>query len=216
MNILKSILSDLKIADPKIKSSLDVGCGVGYFSKFLREEGFNVTAFDVREDNIVEAKKRVKNVEFFVDDIEDLINIKGDFDLVLCFGLLYHLENPLKALRNLVKLTKKYLIIESMIAPDNRPAALLVKEEQELDQSKNYVALLPTEKLIVYFLKLLDFKVYKLNLNYYQPHIHSDFKSNLLKHKSRTIILASRKEVCTKGIEEIKEKLLSDYLYTID
>jgi len=213
-NVLDSILEDLKLQDSEIRSCLDAGCGVGYFSKFLKEKRFDVTSFDIKEENIIEAKKRVKDVDFFVDDLENLKNIKGNFDLVLCFGLLYHLENPLKALRNLAKLTKKYLIIESMIIPDNKPTALLVKEEQELDQSKNYVALVPSEKLINLFLKLLDFKVYRIDLKYYKFNIHNDFKSSLFKNKGRTIILASRIPLSSiyNGIKEIEENLSPDYL----
>jgi 2-polyprenyl-3-methyl-5-hydroxy-6-metoxy-1,4-benzoquinol methylase len=212
INVLDNILENLKLQDTAIRSCLDAGCGVGYFAKFLKEKGFDVKAFDIREENIVEAKTRVKDVEFFVDDIEELKNIKEDFDLVLCFGLLYHLENPLKALRNLAKLTKKYLIIESMIIPDNKPTALLVKERQELDQSKNYVALIPSEELINMFLKLLDFKVYKIDLKYHKVNIHNDFKRSLFKNKSRTIILASRKPLYINGIKEIEENLSPDYL----
>lgn len=59
----------------------------------------------------------------------------GEFDLVLCFGLLYHLENPLLAVRHLRSLTEKCLLLESMCVPDNKPSMLLKEEPSEFDQS---------------------------------------------------------------------------------
>ena len=38
----------------------------------------------------------------------------GEFDLVLCFGLLYHLENPMRTIRHLRALTGQGLLLESM------------------------------------------------------------------------------------------------------
>ena len=58
----------------------------------------------------------------------------GKFDLVLCFGLLYHLENPLLAVRHLRSLTEKCLLLESMGVPDNKPSMLLREEPSEFDQ----------------------------------------------------------------------------------
>ena len=58
------------------------------------------------------------NIPFETRDIEDSsVAQLGPFDLVLCFGLLYHLESPLRAIRHLRKLTGKVLLLESMCIP---------------------------------------------------------------------------------------------------
>lgn len=56
-----------------LRTALDVGCVVGYFSAFLRDTGFQVTAVDGREENIAEARSRHSGVEFRVCDcaVED-------------------------------------------------------------------------------------------------------------------------------------------------
>ena len=102
---------------------------MGFFSKTLEECGLNVCGFDGREENIVEARKRFPHLPFERADIEDR-NIRdlGRFDFVLCCGLLYHLENPLMAMRNLQSLTEKCLLVESMCIPDEKPSMLLREE----------------------------------------------------------------------------------------
>src|SRR5262245_54606566 len=83
-------------------TALDVGCGVGYFSRSLSDLGFEVVALDGRPENIAEAQRRYPKVKFAILNLEDpAVQELGSFDLVLCFGLLYHLENPFLAIRNL-------------------------------------------------------------------------------------------------------------------
>ena len=56
-------------------------------------------------------KNRYPNIPFYIANVEDSsIAHLGKFDLVLCFGLLYHLENPFAAMRKLYALTTKSLL----------------------------------------------------------------------------------------------------------
>src|ERR1700674_3451430 len=85
----KLLLHDLK-SSIQLSSAADVGCGVGYFSKFLNELGFSVTGLDGREENAQEAKRRFPGITFRTANAEELHPEEiGTFDLVLCFGLLY-------------------------------------------------------------------------------------------------------------------------------
>ena len=132
-----------------LHTALDVGCGVGYFSAFLRDAGFQVTAVDGREENVAEARSRHSGIEFRACDVEDpQLATLGTFDLVLAFGLLYHLENPFHAVRNLHALTGKVLLIESLFVPGEAPALLLLDEYAVEDQSLRAVSCYPTEPAI--------------------------------------------------------------------
>ena len=100
-------------------SALDAGCGIGFFAQILHEFGLEVAAFDGRVGNVEEARRRFPGIRFDVGDIESpQIRALGRFDLVVCFGLLYHLENPFLAIRNLRALTGRALLLESMCFPD--------------------------------------------------------------------------------------------------
>jgi 2-polyprenyl-3-methyl-5-hydroxy-6-metoxy-1,4-benzoquinol methylase len=111
-----------------LASALDAGCGVGFFSRILQECGLDVRGFDRRAENVAEARRRFSAISFEQGDIESVGILKlGTFDLTLCFGLLYHLENPMLAIRHLRALTGKALLLESMCIPGN-DAGMMLRE----------------------------------------------------------------------------------------
>lgn len=176
--------------DEQFISALDAGCGLGLFSAALREHGLQVTAFDGRLENVTEARRRHPKLVFEVHDVEDSsLPELGQFDLVLCFGLLYHLENPFRAIRNLASMTGKILLMESVIAPGRVPAALLYEEEPGENQGLNYIAVIPTESSFVKALYLAGFPfVYRCAT---LPD-HRDFRSSVMKRRRRTVLAGSR------------------------
>ncbi len=186
---LNLFLPDL-IKSVDLKTALDVGCGFGYFSRYLRGLGLQVTASDARPENIAEAKRRNPDIKCEPMDIENPLTANtGLFDAVLCFGLLYHLENPLRAIRNLFALTKKVLVIETMVAPFKSQIAVLCEEEIVQDQGLNYLALILSEAA---FVKVL----YKSGFPYvygtaFLPR-HKEFRSSLIVRRRRTILVASK------------------------
>ena len=97
------LINDLKMK-AGLHSALDVGCGVGDFSRFLSDLGFQVLGLDGRQENIDEAKRRHPEINFVVGNAEELGTADlGRYDLVLCFGLLYHLDNPFVPFGNFIQ-----------------------------------------------------------------------------------------------------------------
>jgi SAM-dependent methyltransferase len=133
-----------------LTNAVDAGCGVGFFSQTLADCGLNVCGFDGREENVTEARRRFPHIPFEQGDIEEKAILElGRFDLVLCFGLLYHLENPLLAIRNLHGLTEKCLLLESMCLPEEKASMLLREEPRQEDQSLTDIAFYPSEGSLV-------------------------------------------------------------------
>lgn len=186
-----------------LSSAVDVGCGVGFFSQALAECGLRVCGFDARPENVAEARKRFPGIPFAEADIEGReISQLGRFDFVLCCGLLYHLENPLKAVRNLRNITEKCLLLESMCVPDERCAMLLREEPRQNDQSLNTVACYPSESTLVKMLYRAGFaKVYGLTL---LPD-HDDFRETREHTQGRTVLLASLVPVDVAGFRLLLE-----------
>jgi len=187
--LLRSFLPDLQ-RQIKLQTALDVGCGVGYFSELLHDTGFRVVAFDGRRENVVEARSRFPEIQFLHADAEDVATQNlGSFDLVLCFGFLYHLENPFRAIRNLHALTAKILLVESMCTPQQQPVLSLLDESHDKDQGLHYVAFYPSEACLVKMLYRSGFRfVYRLG---HLP-VHEDFHSTLFRKKMRTMLAASK------------------------
>lgn len=199
---LKRFLPQLK-SSVDLKSALDAGCGVGFFSLLLRECGLDVHGFDGRESNTNEARQRYPEISFSQGDIEDLaITGLGSFDLVLCFGLLYHLENPLRAIRHLHALTGKVLLLESMCLPTYEMQVLLREEPDAVDQSLTDLAFYPSEGCIVKMLFRAGFKyVYRIaNL----PD-HEEFRDTPAFRRRRTVILATHEPVLLSGLVPLDE-----------
>ena len=172
-----------------LKTALDAGAGVGFFSQTLADCGLSVSGFDGRAENVVEARKRFPHIAFQQADLEDRsILALGKFDLVLCFGLLYHLENPLLAIRHLRSLTEKCLLLESMCVPDDKPSMLLREEPSEVDQGLTDVACYPSEDSLIKMLYRAGFGfVYRLA----PLPKHDDFCETFEHRRKRTVLLAS-------------------------
>ncbi len=189
---LDRLLPELK-DNLELKTAIDTGCGIGVFSKYLSTLGLSVVGFDGRPENIEEARKRNPDISFYVHNIEDTKVLElGTFDVVLCFGLLYHLENLSRTIRVLHSLTGKLLIIESMIVQHSRPMAALVDESEGEDQSLHGVALIPSQAYLVKMLYRAGFpSVFKVT----KPPDHEDFRSTTTHYMVRTVLVASKADL---------------------
>src|SRR5712664_2651602 len=195
VNKLKPVLN--------LSTALDAGCGVGFFSKILQEAGLEVHAFDGRTENVEQARARFPGISFAQGDVENPeIRKLGEFDLVLCFGLLYHLENPFSAIRNLRAVTRKGLLLESMCLPDHKPWMLLRKELSLEDQSLTDVAFYPSEGCFVKMLYRAGFAgVYRVRV----PPAHDDFHDTPEHARRRTVLFASAEKVTSPELVALDE-----------
>jgi SAM-dependent methyltransferase len=188
MEFLRRVIAPWK-SEVGLGTALDLGCGVGHFSAMLQDLGLHVTAADARADNIAEARSRYPGIDFQVADAEDVsIATLGTFDVVVCFGLLYHLENPLRAIRNLRALTGKLLILESMSIPEEQPLLFLMDEPPGEDQSLRAVSCYPSEGAIIKMAYRAEFPhVYRFR----ELPNHEDFRTVVGRERARTVIAAS-------------------------
>lgn len=186
-----------------LRTALDVGCGLGFFSKVLTEMGLEVRAFDARTENVAEARIRYPNVVFRVCDVEDSMVLHLDpADMTLCFGLLYHLENPFRAIRNVHALTSKVAIIESMVAPYRLPYAVMVDEPAHEDQSLRQVAFVASEAGLTKMLYRAGFSiVYRARS---LPE-HEEFRESLGIRRRRTILVASKMALTLPNLVALRE-----------
>jgi FkbM family methyltransferase len=176
-----------------LRNALDAGCGVGFFAQSLSEMGLETRGFDGRFENVVEARKRFPKIAFERGDIEcpEIAGL-GTFDLVLCFGLLYHLESPMRAIRHLRALTGKGLLIESMCAPGEDARMVMRDEPSQHDQSLTDVAFYPSESCLVKMLYRAGFvNVYRVK----QLPGHDDFRETQDHARRRTMLFASHQPV---------------------
>ena len=105
---------------------LDLGCGEGLYALEFGLQGAEVVGVEGRPAHLAKAEfsRRVldlPNVRFELGDVRSVSReTYGDFDLVICSGLLYHLDNPsvfnlLKTMRNICT---GISIIDTSISPE--------------------------------------------------------------------------------------------------
>ena len=127
------------------KTCLDVACNEGYFSHLLYQRGATVKGIDIRKTNVERARMvqeiygyDSKRLTFEVEDFmanEDPVN---KYDLTLFLGILYHLEQPMGALRLLHRITSGLSVIETQLTRQSAPTLSgwgLTGQTLELDSS---------------------------------------------------------------------------------
>jgi SAM-dependent methyltransferase len=188
-----------------VRTALDLGCGVGYFSIFLRNLGLDVLGVDGRAENTVEASRRYPGINFLCRDIEDPQTIQiGTFDFVCCIGLLYHLENPFRAIRNVFALTVKFVLIETMSTPGANATMDLLDEGVGEDQGLNYVAFYPSEACLVKMLYRAGFRfVYQFRELPDDPL----FKNSVWRRRQRTFLAASKVCLSSPSLTLVEEPI---------
>lgn len=108
------------------RSAIDLACHEGWFAHRLQDLGFGaVRGFDARADHVEHARLAAqgcgRDLSFEQADVHTLDAAgTGRADLVLCLGLIYHLENPVGALRTAHALTADggLCLVETQIAPN--------------------------------------------------------------------------------------------------
>ena len=113
--LLKNFFNKVKSIIPEnIKSVAEIGCGAGISTEKLRDFFINQQTFfasDLDPELVEMAKEKNKGVSFGVESIYDLNHTDGEFDLVFCLEVMEHLEEPEKALKEISRITKEYVII---------------------------------------------------------------------------------------------------------
>ncbi len=110
-NFYKSLVKSVR--NLKIKSVLDVGCGEGFTLNRLEGEGIGkkLEGVDFNKNAIEIGKKLHPDLTLKVSSIYNLEYKNNSFDLVMATEVLEHLEEPKKGLRELIRVSKKYILL---------------------------------------------------------------------------------------------------------
>jgi len=86
---------------------LDVGCGKGIFEYCNKSNGYDIYGFDNNKDNIITARRLFNKQRYKVSDANKKFPYEDKtFDIVVCIGLLEHIENPHNVLKECLRVLK--------------------------------------------------------------------------------------------------------------
>ena len=123
-NMLDACLAERLGEDRSRLSAVDLASHQGWFAVNLAQSGFGrVQGIEARDSHVDDSRLiadvyGLDNLSFRQGDIHGIdTDATGRFDLVMMLGLLYHLENPVGALRTCRALCKDLCLIETQIVP---------------------------------------------------------------------------------------------------
>lgn len=168
------------------KTVLDVGCWDGYFSFESEKKGAKeVVSLDNTKFrwggmdgyNFLHQYYN-SNAKFVEGDVRNLTSSLKDkkFDIVLCYGVLYHISDPLIALKNLFNVANEYLILEGIFyrSPEKKLELIDCGIYGE-DRSNIYRM---SHGYINYISKMYGFKIEKSNY-------HLGYRASILLKRDR-------------------------------
>jgi 2-polyprenyl-3-methyl-5-hydroxy-6-metoxy-1,4-benzoquinol methylase len=152
-----AVRSALADAGPHARA-IDLGANEGWFSHRLLEWGAaSVLAVDARPKVIRRAELLREHFEIAPERLElrcaDVFELDpvalGAFDVVLCLGLIYHVENPLGLLRLCRTLTSRLCVIESQLTRQHEPLIVGTgQSDQFVESPASFAAFVEPETLL--------------------------------------------------------------------
>src|SRR5581483_3385723 len=110
-NYYNVLLAELKKLRPA--SILDAGCGEGFTLHRIEAAKIGKTreGFDFLDRAVDLANKNYPSLHITQGDIYHIDAKANTYDVVICSEVLEHLERPEEALQDLIRVTKKFLVV---------------------------------------------------------------------------------------------------------
>jgi 2-polyprenyl-3-methyl-5-hydroxy-6-metoxy-1,4-benzoquinol methylase len=143
------------------KSTFEVGCGGrGDITNYLVQNGAKVTLNDAREENIkILLKTYNLNLNYNTQDLNhENYNINEKFDIIINYGVMYHLQFPEIAIKNLSNLCNEYMILCSVTNGTDSVDKNIVGESSAVNQAIDNIGSRPGRQFFINELKK-NFKI---------------------------------------------------------
>lgn len=99
------------------RSVLEVGAGIGNHTSFFLDRGCTVVSSEAREENLEMIRARFPNIEVRRLDLDAPDKQFTDtFEIVYCYGLLYHLKDPTGAIEYMAQRCSGMLLLETCVS----------------------------------------------------------------------------------------------------
>jgi SAM-dependent methyltransferase len=128
------------------RRTLELGSGPGDLTGFLLERGCAVTAVDGREECLNALRIRFPQVRTLQLDLNHPAGLRamGWFEVIHCYGLLYHLEKPEALIETIGRLCTDFAVIETCLSVGDVAGVEFADETDDYTQSLTRKGCRPT------------------------------------------------------------------------
>ncbi|MBU1912823.1 MAG: methyltransferase domain-containing protein [Candidatus Omnitrophica bacterium] len=154
----KFIISKAKLV--KGDSVLEIGTGRGHMATLLAKNGFKFVSIDLdrKAQDVVKIHLKEKNLDKLVTlkimDAEKLRYKDGSFDNVISVNFIHHAKNPVRCLKEMMRVAKNKLIIADI----NRRGERIMEKVHRLDGNSHKASKMSLQETEA-FLKKAGMKV---------------------------------------------------------
>ena len=177
---------------------LEVGAGIGGHTSFFLDRSCQVMSTEARPENLEVLRLRYPEIQVKRLDLDNPdSSMEETFDIVHCYGVLYHLKEPASAIEYISKRAGKLLLLETCVSFGNEESLNPCPEpEKTLSQSVHGVGCRPTRSWVFNQLSRHFEFVY---MPVTQPN-HSEFPVDWTSSKPndglvRSVFIASRQQL---------------------
>jgi SAM-dependent methyltransferase len=180
------------------KNVLEVGAGIGLHSQFFLERNCAVTITDGDPRNVAEIRRRFPDLDVRVLDLDRPIDPGGlcHFDIVYCYGTLYHLQHPDEALARLACVCRGQILLETIVSPGAHAELHLVTEPPSRDQAVGGIGCRPTRLWVFEALKRHFGHAYVSTTQPDHPDFETDWALTRSFGNMRAIFVGSQAALC--------------------
>jgi Methyltransferase domain len=188
------------------KTVLELGAGIGDHTKFFLDRDCKVVSVEPRAENcylfaqtmstLVQAGyKKGLNSQLIRGSVESLDRIlQGNFDIVYCYGLLYHVVDPEAVLELLARYCSGLFLLETCVSFGDHEAVNPIAEPQaDPSQSLQGTGCRPSRRWIFDRLKKLFAHVYVPRTQPAHEEFPLDWGTKPLTTYTRAVFIASRR-----------------------
>ncbi len=186
------------------KSVLDVGAGIGDHTLFYLFRNCRVLAVEGRPGLARKISERldVTAVVIDLDKEPERLEQLGRFDLVHCYGLLYHLSNPARLLASVAQ-SGNCLLLETCVSfGDGRRTNKCEEARAVFSQALHGTGCRPTREWIFNELRLRYEHVYATKTQPRHPEFPTqwDAPANPRPPLARSVFIASHTSICNPNL----------------
>ncbi|HPO49307.1 MAG TPA: class I SAM-dependent methyltransferase [Spirochaetota bacterium] len=138
----KNFYSSLNI--PNESKVLEIGCGTGNLTKYLREFSKNITGIDIDDKMIEVAKKKYPDINFMK---LDALEIDNNFDS-LKFDYIFCMGNTLVHLENAILIESLFNKVRKLLKHNGEFIFQILNYDKIIDNNIKELALIENDKII--------------------------------------------------------------------